>query len=277
MNRFFQKVGHVLYSIRPSACFMVAVFVIAAFRPSAKEIEIAVKLFITAFAGSAFCFLVNDIYDRKKDQLNNKNRPIATGKLSVNEAYGSVSVFGLIYLGFSFMLGKTVFVLALVSLFFFLIYSPANRKGGVAANIIVAICASGSIWGVAILRNFDATLFYISSLLFMMIIVREILLDWLDMKGDTAIGKPSIPIALGLKSTILVLTILLVTVSAGIVAAPFWITISNLSMACLGIALVATWLPFLKLSRERTDENVLFNIRFSHVTFIFFVLGIMFR
>lgn len=277
MKTFFRKANYILYSIRPSACLMVGVFVLVAFRPSLAEAETAFKLFVSAFTGSAFCFLLNDIYDRKKDMLNNKSRPLATGKLSVIEAYVGALIFVAIYLVSSFLLGNTVFALAWLSIFFFAIYSPTNSRGGITANIIVAICASGSVWGVAIVRNFDPSLFYISGLIFLMIIIREILLDWLDIEGDEMVGKPSIPIMVGLKKTVWIMAITLSIVSILVFTAPIMVLISDLSMIFLVLSLIASWIPLIKLFKETTDKNVLFNIRFSHVTFVFIVLGILFR
>ena len=115
-----KKLRHVLFSIRPSACVMVSVFALAAYRPDSSEWTLAILLAVCSFFGSAFCFLVNDIYDRKKDILNNKLRPIATGELPVGHARFWAFAFALIYVATSFAFGWIIFGLALFSIFLFL-------------------------------------------------------------------------------------------------------------------------------------------------------------
>jgi len=182
-------IRHVLYSIRPSAGLIVAAIVFAAFKPNESEIIESILLGIAAFAGSSFCFLINDIVDREKDLLNGKNRPIATGELPLKWAYGSVIFFMVIYLSTTFLFSQMVFYLAIFSVIVFLLYVPINQKLGFWANLVVAFCASGSIWGVGIIRSFDEALFYLAFISFLMITAREILLDWLDIKGDENIGN----------------------------------------------------------------------------------------
>ncbi|MEQ8239822.1 MAG: UbiA family prenyltransferase [Cyclobacteriaceae bacterium] len=256
---------------------MVSIFTVAAFRPEATEIETAILLFVDAFAGAAFCFLINDVFDREKDRLNQKSRPIATGALTVRFAIVAIGFFMLTYLIVSFLLGMVVFVLAIISLVLFTLYSPVNNRGGFIANILVAICASGSVWGVAIVRDYEPTLFYLSLLIFFMILIREILLDWLDISGDKAIGKTSIPILFGAKKTAWFVALLLMINTVLVCSAPFMVSISMLSLIALILAIVITWVAILFLFKNLSERMILFNIRFSHVTFVFMVIAILWR
>lgn len=256
---------------------MVSIFTVAAFRPNASEIHTAMLLFVDAFSGAAFCFLINDVYDREKDLLNNKKRPIATGAVPLKVAIGAIVLFAMVYLVVSFLLGTTVFILAIISLTLFTLYSPVNNRGGFIANLLVALCASGSVWGVAIVRDYDLTLLYLSALIFILVLMREILLDWLDVPGDKAVGKPSIPILLGEKKTSWLLMLLLLTSTIIVLGAPVVVSISVYTIVALTCAVVATFIPLMSLTRKPTEKAILFNIRFSHVTFVLIVVGIILR
>ncbi|MFT6867153.1 MAG: chlorophyll synthase [Cyclobacteriaceae bacterium] len=256
---------------------MVSVFTVAAFRPDVAELNTAVLLFFDSFAGAAYCFLVNDIFDREKDVLNKKKRPIATGELPMKTAITSALFCVLGYLVISYLLGFTVFILALISLVLFTVYSPINNRGGFVANVLVAICASGSVWGVAIVRDYDASLFYLSLMIFFMILIREVLLDWLDISGDRDVGKRSIPIIFGTNQTIWIIILLLLITSGIVFSAPFLVEISDWAMYALCIALLTICVPIFILAKSPTEKNILFNIRFSHLTFLFIVVGILFR
>lgn len=256
---------------------MVSVFTVAAFRPDAAEVNTAILLFIDAFAGAAYCFIINDVFDREKDRLNNKKRPIATGALPWRVAIVAMGFFVLVYLVVSFLLGITVLILALISLILFTLYSPVNNHGGFIANILVAICASGSVWGVAIVRSYEPTLFYLSAIIFLMILMREILLDWLDVAGDKATGKPSIPIVYGQRKTGWILMLLLFLSTLAVLSTPLIVPISRFAALTLTVSIALTVIPMIPLLRKPTEKAILFNIRFSHVTFVFVVLGILFR
>ncbi|MBV6645502.1 MAG: UbiA family prenyltransferase [Cyclobacteriaceae bacterium] len=270
-------IKHILFTIRPSACLMVSIFVLVAYRPSQQEFRTGIVLGICAFFGSAFCFLVNDIFDRRKDLLNNTKRPIANGALPLSIAWIATSILLLVYLSMAFYLGWVILALALFSIAIFLIYSPINNSKGIWANLIVAFCASGAIWGIAIIREFEITLFYLALMVFFLVLAREILLDWLDINGDQAIGKRSIPIIFDSKSTFRILVFILTIPSLMIALAPILVPIKIQAWILLALALPAIWIPLFRISKDQAKQKILFNIRFSHVTFALITLSIVFR
>lgn len=271
----FKQVGYMLYSIRPSACLMVSLLVVAAYRPSMAEWRETTLLFSCAFFGSAYCFIINDLFDRSKDLLNNKLRPIATGELSVRSARFAAIIVALVYLFCAWMMSELVLGLAIFSLVLFSIYSPINNHYGFLSNLLVGFCASGVLWGVAILKDFEAPLILLSGALFFMIVFREILLDWLDMEGDKAAGKTSIPLQSSTRSTLLILLINLGLASAILLFS--MIQQPDLSGILKIGLLLSIWIPFFYLALKPSRERVLFNIRFSHVSFVLLMLAIVLR
>ncbi len=269
-------IGYILYTIRPSACLMVGIIVVTAYRPNWSQWMEAILLFGCAFLGSAYCFIVNDIFDRKKDLLNNKLRPIATGKLPLKTAKTTTIIIGTGYLICAWSLNEIVLGLAIFSLSLFSTYSFVNRKYGLLSNLMVAFCASGALWGVAVLKDYERSLFILSGALFFMIVFREILLDWLDVEGDKASGKNSIPIQLSTSIVLAILGICLLAASAILLMTLRPSAFGHFDMIIIGL-ITSVWFPFGYLTLKSSRERVLFNIRFSHVSFILLVMAIIFR
>ncbi len=272
----WRMLGHILYSIRPSACLMVALLVLAAYRPGANELMEAIWLFACAFAGSAYCFVLNDILDREKDLLNEKRRPIATGELPLRLAWMSGLICLLIYLSSALILGWLVLALAAFSIVLFSFYSPINNHLGLLANVIVAFCAAGALWGVAIIKAFDNQLLFFSVILFFMVLAREIFLDCLDVYGDKQIGKTSLPGVLGLSKSILVAGLVLL-VAFVLVVFSINEDLTTLSKTLLFLTIPAIAIPYVKLLWNQSRDSILLNVRWSHLSFVLFVLAVIFR
>jgi 4-hydroxybenzoate polyprenyltransferase len=77
---------------------------------------------------SAGC-VMNDIADRKYDGLveRTKNRPLATGEVSLKEAYGLVIFFGLLAFALVLLFNKTTILLSFAALFLAATYPFTKR------------------------------------------------------------------------------------------------------------------------------------------------------
>ena len=82
----------------------------------------------TVLMRSAGC-VMNDIADRNYDGLveRTKNRPLATGEVSVKEAYGLVIFLGLLAFALVWQLNKTTILLSFVALFLAATYPFTKR------------------------------------------------------------------------------------------------------------------------------------------------------
>jgi len=83
------------------------------------EAGISTQVITAIYAMLAFClvsstvYVFNDIVDRKRDQLHplKKNRPIASGKVSLSTAIGSMLVIGIGGLTFAYFIGPGFFLI----------------------------------------------------------------------------------------------------------------------------------------------------------------------
>ena len=276
LNQFFKIFSAIIYTIRPSATLGACSLVLAAFNPGAGEWYEMSLLLICAFSGSSFCFLMNDIYDRDKDLLNKKLRPIATGVLPLKIAYGVAVLFGLIFLFFAFAFGWLVFLLAVLFILLTSTYSYLNVKSGLLANGIVAIIVAGTHWGVYFIKP-DMMLLPASIFLFLFTIPREMLLDWLDREGDKAFGKNSIVNTKSSQTINLLITFLLIGSSFAILFIVYQNKLDILTNVLFIATAFSLWMTFVPFFLEANRKNALFGVRFSHLTFALFIVAMLTR
>ena len=269
-------INAIIYTIRPSATLGACLLVLAAYHPQMGELNQVIFLMIATFFGSAYCFLVNDIYDREKDLKNEKFRPVATGSLPLRTAIAFSVMFALIFIFSTWFLGYVAFGLSFVFLFITTFYSHINLKSGFPANATVAFVVSGTQWGVAIIKP-DDYLWMSSIFLFVFTLPREMLLDWLDVRGDLAVGKSSVPTQVSTKSARLIIVCLLLAAS-GVIAFGLYILnphgISFIFFVLTILSVGGSYIPFL---RKASHQNILSSIRLSHVTFAFLILALLSR
>ncbi len=256
---------------------MAAVLALVSFRPNAHEWMLAIYMAVYFFAGSAYCFLINDLSDRKKDIANNKLRPIATGKLGAKTVIVWLILFGGLFLVTGYIIGTAFLVLALLALLSFSLYSFINSRTGLLANCIVAFWAVAPMWEMQFILSEWRDLTWLATGLFIMVIIREVQLDWLDIEGDAKVGKPSVPMQFDPWSLNIFLTAMMV-LGLMVVGASFWyVSISLTAYLLLLTAMLSSWYPFILLLRRPTRKVILFNVRFSHISFALFAIALWLR
>ncbi len=270
----FKIVNAILYSIRPSATLGACLLVLAAYNPVQNEVTLILPLMLASFFGGSFCFLINDIYDREKDLLNNKKRPIATGLIPIRLVVGTSIVCAVIFLISTWYIGLYAFILSFGFLFIATAYSAINAKTGLFANVIVALMVSGTQWGVAIIQP-DAFLIMSSVFLFFLTIPREILLDWLDLIGDKKSGKQSFPMSHSARDTKWLIAICLPICSGSVY--PLLSNYEWISVTFYLIAIVTSWLSFVPFMKKASNNTALRGVRLTHISFAFLILALFSR
>ena len=275
LKQALKIVGAILYTIRPSATLGACLLVIAAYQPQSREWGEMMQLILCTFAGSSYCFIVNDIFDRKKDLLNDKFRPIARGTLSVGVAWFSAVVMGLLFIVCAYAFGGRVFSLALLFIVLASMYSYLNIKTGLLANAVVAFIVAGTQWGVMVI-TLDADLIIASLFLLFFTIPREMLLDWLDAEGDKEFGKQSLAINFSPIRFKWLLAFFLIACTG-----PLLVLVAGmdqpLPMLFFIATLIAAWGSFIRFFRASSRKSALFGVRFSHLTFACFIVAMLTR
>lgn len=148
-------------------------------------------------------YVINDYYDIKIDLINKPER-VVIGK-SITRRYAilfhtSLSVSGV---AIGFMLNWKIGILNFLSAFFLWLYSNNLKRQPFIGNFLVAILTGLSILIVILL--YDARppgnmhVIIYSLFAFFMTLVREMIKDMEDLRGDNTFGCKTIPIIWGLR------------------------------------------------------------------------------
>ena len=163
------------------------------------------KLFLLSLSTvliAAAGYIINDYFDIKIDMINKPDRVIIGRYLKRQVAMGLHQ--GLNFLGvvIGFYLSKWVFVVNVLSVTLLWFYSSTFKRQPFIGNFIVALLTALSLVVLAVFYRQQVDLLLIYALFsFVITLVREIIKDMEDVKGDARFGCRTLPIIWGLRRT----------------------------------------------------------------------------
>lgn len=180
-------------------------------------LSVAGSILLAAAGG----YIINDYYDVKIDVINKPQEVIVGRKLSKKHALVYYFILNTFSLLLSVLGGWKVVLIVGTSLFLLWLYSNALKRLPFIGNFSVSLLAGFTIFTLAIfneLYSIEAFLFIVFA--FGSTLVREILKDLEDRKGDAQHGCKTLPIVLGIASTKVILAgiILAYVLASGILA-----------------------------------------------------------
>jgi geranylgeranylglycerol-phosphate geranylgeranyltransferase len=185
------KPGGVLDLIRPVNCAMIGfAVVVGAFvsRPPSIPTGQLLLGFFTGFFICAYSMVVNDVYDIEVDRVNRPDRPIPSGKVSVQDANRvSYVALGAGLACAALSLVPLAFLIAAVYAFLSWLYSSRAKKTGLGGNFIVASSlATPFVYGGAVSGgSIEGSLLLMMALTaFFSGVGREVVKAMADVEGD---------------------------------------------------------------------------------------------
>jgi len=139
----------------------------------------------------------NDYFDVEADRFSHPLRPLVVGTMSRGAALATAGVAGGLGLAAAWWVSGRLFLLGLAALVVMLVYSPLLKSRGLLGNLAVAVVASlPLVYGAAAVGWWRAGLVP-AALAALLHLARELVKDLEDVDGDLAIGRRTVPIALG--------------------------------------------------------------------------------
>lgn len=189
-----------------------AQYITAAFLIDKKTIyDFSLLLLTTATVSIAAAgYIINDYYDVKIDYINKPDR-VVIGK-NITRRYAILfhvllSIFGIIVGGY---LSLAIAAINILSVFLLWLYSNYLKRLPFIGNFTVALLTALAIYVVDVLYRTHSLLVIIYAVFaFFMTLVREIIKDMEDLRGDNTFGCRTLPIVLGIRKTKVVIYILL--------------------------------------------------------------------
>ncbi|MEQ8303973.1 MAG: geranylgeranylglycerol-phosphate geranylgeranyltransferase [Cyclobacteriaceae bacterium] len=155
-------------------------------------------------------YIINDYYDIKIDLINKPER-VVIGK-SITRRYAiffhtALSIGGT---ALGFFVGWRIALINFLSAFLLWIYSNHLKRQPFIGNFVVAILTAISILVVNVhYQPINSLIITYALFAFSMTLVREIIKDMEDWKGDNTFGSQTLPIIWGLRKTKVLLYVLL--------------------------------------------------------------------
>lgn len=206
------------------AQYLSAIFILAPGK-SALSILLDFKLFIVVFASAltiASGYIINSFYDSQKDLINRPNKSMLDRlvsqktKLQVYFTLNFIATFAAWFVSWRAALFFASYI------FLIWLYSHKRKKYALYSNFIAAFLAIYPFFGILLFyyyrlplneienRSNDlAVIFTHATFLFILLLVREMIKDLENLKGDLANGYATIPIKFGERTSKTGITVLL--------------------------------------------------------------------
>ena len=165
----------------------------------------SLDLFILSFSTiciAAAGYIINDYYDVKIDYINKPQRVIVGRVLKRRVVMVAHSVFNFLGIALGLYLMPKLGFINFIAAFWLWLYSNQLKRLPFVGNLSVAILTGLSICVVAVYYQKNELLVYTYALFaFALTLVREIIKDMEDLKGDATFGCKTLPIIWGIRRT----------------------------------------------------------------------------
>ena len=193
------------------AQYVTAVYILAPYLPL-KGVLLDVNLLMLVLASAsaiASGYIINNFYDSEKDIINRPHKTMLDRLVSQNiklSAYFVLNFISVIFASYVSFRAVLFFSLYIFAIWF---YSHKLKKYLFIGNITAAVLAVIPFFAVFIYyKNFDQVIFVHATFLFLLISMREVIKDLMNLKGDLVQNYHTIPVVYGEKVAKQMLTII---------------------------------------------------------------------
>lgn len=176
---------------------------------------LSISTILIAAAG----YIINDYYDVKIDLINKPDRVVIGKSIARRFAILFHTALSFSGVGIGFLIHWKIGVINFLSAFLLWLYSNYLKRQPFVGNFTVALLTGLSIELINVLYGVGNQLVTIYALFaFFMTIIREIIKDMEDLKGDTSFGCKTLPIIWGIRKTKVLIYVLMIVFIAAVVA-----------------------------------------------------------
>lgn len=155
-------------------------------------------------------YIINDYFDIKIDLVNKPERVVIGRYLKRRVAMGTHQVLNFVGCVIGLYLSKWVFVVDVLSAALLWFYSANLKRQPLVGNIVISLLTAFSLIVLAVYYRQNADMLLIYALFsFGITLVREIIKDMQDIRGDARFGCRTLPIVWGLRRTKYLLYVLI--------------------------------------------------------------------
>lgn len=198
------------------AQYLSAIFILAP-EKTPYAVLLDTNLFLIVLATSltiASGYIINSFYDTKKDLINRPNKSVLDRLVSQHTKLRVYFTLNFVVAFLAFLISFRAFLFFSVYIFLIWFYSHKVKKYVIIGNLMATFMAVLPFFAILLYyKNFYEVIFAHASFLFLLLLIREMIKDLENIKGDLANDYQTIPILYGeniSKKIITVLTFLTV-------------------------------------------------------------------
>jgi geranylgeranylglycerol-phosphate geranylgeranyltransferase len=169
-----------------------------------KNNHISIDLFLAGLVGfliTAAGNSINDVIDIDIDRINRPNRPLPSLKITLKQAWVLFVLLLTASLVLSSFLNQFAFLIVLLSNALLILYSFTIKRVPLFGNIVISfLTAYAFIFGGMVVENVNGALIP-AVFAFLINLIREMIKDMEDIKGDKLAGVNTFPIKYGSRAS----------------------------------------------------------------------------
>ena len=147
-------------------------------------------------------YIINDYYDIKIDRINNPKRGVVGKIFTRRVAMSTHFIFNIVALILGLFLGWKIWCTIFLSGFLMWLYSNILKRLALWGNLTIAFLSALSIYFIHFMFGINKPMIIAFSVFaFFISLIREIIKDIEDVKGDEAFGCKTLPIVWGIPKT----------------------------------------------------------------------------
>lgn len=182
------------------AQYLSAIFILA---PEKKPIHVIldINLLLIVLATAltiASGYIINSFYDSKKDLINRPNKSILDRLVSQQTKLRVYFALNFTVAFFAFLISFRAFLFFSVYIFLIWFYSHKVKKFVIIGNLMATLMAILPFFALLLYyKNFYEVIICLATFLFLLLLIREMIKDLENIKGDLANDYKTIPILHG--------------------------------------------------------------------------------
>ena len=223
-----------------------------------------VRLFLLCLSSvliAAAGYIINDYYDVKIDLINKPERVVVGRILKRRVAMVAHTVLNFLGIALGFLLSWKIGVINFGCALLLWLYSNQLKRMPLVGNLAVASLTGIAIYVVDLLYN-SGNLMIIAYALFAFLftLIREIIKDMEDLRGDATFGCRTLPVVYGIRKTKNIIYFLSIIFLAGLCFLAYIFVGTGMTLFCLGLVVPLGILAYTLASADTVkDFNYLSN------------------
>jgi 4-hydroxybenzoate polyprenyltransferase len=189
-------------------------------------------------------YIINDYYDVKIDLINKPNRVMIGRFIKRRWALGLHQLLSFTGVMMGLLLSKKVFAINVIVVFLLWLYANQLKRTAFWGNLLVALLTALSLVVLAVYyQQHQQEVYAFAGFSFFISLIREILKDMEDVKGDENFGCKTLPIIWGIRKTKWLIYFIILLFTALIISTTILVKGMFLTSLCiLPLALLVYWL-----------------------------------